>query len=109
MGAVPAGVLDFVDDCVLALLEIGGIIEPFDDLGPVGFDDAQLEPSSWHREDLALQKLSLPFEPPEHGRSPFFEVARQRGASYRTRAGSWYAGASENRVSPASRSIASSS
>jgi hypothetical protein len=68
--AAPAGIPDFVDDRVLPLLEIGRIAEPFDELGPVRLDEAKLEPATRHRQDLALQKLSLSFEPPEHDWSP---------------------------------------
>ena len=70
VGAAPSGIPDFVDDRVLPLLEIGGIAESFDELASVGLDNAKFESTSWHREDLALQKLSLPFEPPEHDGSP---------------------------------------
>ena len=62
----PAGAQHFVDDGVLAFLEIGGIAEALDEFSAVGLDDAKLKSTSWHWKNLALQELSLALEPPEH-------------------------------------------
>jgi len=50
VGTVRSGVLEFVDEGVWPLRQIGRIVEPLDDLSAVGPDDAKLESTSWQRE-----------------------------------------------------------
>jgi hypothetical protein len=63
----PARARDFVDDRMLPLFERRRIVETLDLLGAIRLDDAKLESTSGNREHLALKKLSLALEPPEHG------------------------------------------
>ena len=91
MGTAPSSVLDFVDEGLRPLRQIGRIVEPLDDRSVVGLDDAKLESTSWQRE--------CAIEPPLAGGG---KQEVRRTAPRRRRARS-RAGVDETGVAPAVR------